>query len=393
MLSNHALHVAIERERARRLVDRFGRDASEGGELARERRAHEVSAVLRSSEIALGDAGRRIEGVRRLEEKLDHERRSQLQGLLRVNGHSTTSATAPPAVAAAPAPAPANAGVPFARPPQGFGAFAPSGVSPHPSVVAAGMYDIQSTTAGHGPAAPGPTPGAVVAVTATSAFDAPLPQKPPPQRMPSLGGLSAPPATAGGRAEAFEALKSTLDEISVKSVLDFRSAGAGVLAAEAVATAAACAIANIDETVQLCIDDIDPEAPWVDALKILGKPGHFINSLRRFPWATDAGRVPEDNIMAAKHFLAMAEMEDDFGHPAVFGLSRWVECAIIYWEEHCLGSAESELNDSGISADAARSVPSPPRPAQPAAPSAAVAAPLGQVAPHQRVAAPPGSTI
>ena len=32
--------------------------------------------------------------------------------------------------------------------------------------------------------------------------------------------------------------KDTLDEISVKSVLDFRSAGSGVLAAETVATAA-----------------------------------------------------------------------------------------------------------------------------------------------------------
>lgn len=53
-------------------------------------------------------------------------------------------------------------------------------------------------------------------------------------------------------------------------------------------------MANLDDTVQVSIHGLNPERPWPGAMEVLAKPGHFINSLRRFPQAVAHKKVSED---------------------------------------------------------------------------------------------------
>eukprot|EP00929_Paragymnodinium_shiwhaense_P070987 TRINITY_DN36064_c0_g1_i1.p1 TRINITY_DN36064_c0_g1~~TRINITY_DN36064_c0_g1_i1.p1 ORF type:complete len:849 (-),score=161.20 TRINITY_DN36064_c0_g1_i1:79-2625(-) len=276
-MEQHSLDVAVERERARRLVDRFGRNEHEGGELAREKRAHQISAEVRqefSERRRLSSAAT----VEELEKALEGRRQSQIHALF----HEESSSTAPQAAA---------------------------------SAAAGGAAASTSLREGGGglrfqpPAAP--------ALAEAADDDAAV--------------------AAAERKSAAQELRETLDEISVKSVLDFCSAAGGVLSAEAVATAATCAIANIDDTVRFSLHSLDPASPWPGALSVLSKPGHFISSLRKFPMEVDIGRISEDNIVGARHYLAMATSRSGVNggslkHPAVSGLQRWVRHAIRYWE-------------------------------------------------------------
>eukprot|EP00435_Cladocopium_sp_Y103_P012396 s885_g3.t1 len=127
-------------------------------------------------------------------------------------------------------------------------------------------------------------------------------------------------------------LQRTLDDVTVKNVLDFRNTTG--LSAEATATSAVCAVANLDDTVQMSIHSLNPDQPWEGAMELLNKPGHFINTLRRFPQAVFAKKVSEDNIVAARHFLAMARRSGgaEEAPPAVAAVQRWIAAAIQLWE-------------------------------------------------------------
>lgn len=126
-------------------------------------------------------------------------------------------------------------------------------------------------------------------------------------------------------------LQRSLEEISVKNILDFRNSTSDLLA-QATATAAVCAVANLDELVNVSIHSLDPEQPWAGAMEVLSKPGHFINTLRRFPQAVSAKKVPEENMVAARHFLQMARGTPDDVPQAVASLQRWIRAAIQLWE-------------------------------------------------------------
>uniref|UniRef100_A0A7S1AAX8 Uncharacterized protein n=1 Tax=Noctiluca scintillans TaxID=2966 RepID=A0A7S1AAX8_NOCSC len=270
-MDQHFLDVVVERERARRILDRFQHDDSDGGEISRELRAHQCSAAFRQAVID-GVLKDRSHNVEQLESALDLRRRRQLLGMLvEERGLSTSSPVTPPL---------------------GLSSETNSAASPS---------DPPTETAPKGRALP-------------------------PSRSSSTAQLHE------GKSP-FDLLKETLDDISIKSILELHRSGDGVTEAEMVATAASCAIANIDETVQVSIHSLDPEFPWPQALDALAKPGHFVNSLRRFPYAADAGRVPEDNIVAARHFLGLADEESEL-HRSAQCLFRWVENAIAYWESH-----------------------------------------------------------
>eukprot|EP00930_Biecheleria_cincta_P095285 TRINITY_DN87266_c0_g1_i1.p1 TRINITY_DN87266_c0_g1~~TRINITY_DN87266_c0_g1_i1.p1 ORF type:complete len:731 (-),score=135.35 TRINITY_DN87266_c0_g1_i1:117-2114(-) len=255
------VEVAVELERARRLGDRFGKDESECSELAREQRAHRVSAEFVKSSVAshlsASCMGGFSAGISQLEHTLEDRRRDHLKTLTSAESQQS---------------------------------------SMHSTKESAVKLGIQAVVEN-------------------------------PQDV---------------------ALRESLDDISVKSLLDFRTAGEGILSAEAIATAAACAIANLDEVNQISIHSIDPDRPWPDALQLLSKPGHFINSLRRFPFAVQAGIVPEDNMVAARHFLSMAQdAGDDKLHPAVSALQRWVSVALDYWgDDSTSQSAAARLTPS-----------------------------------------------
>lgn len=298
----------FEVEKARRLMDRFSQDASAEGELAREKRAHNVSASLRDT-LQKRQTGRLSLDIVDLEARLELRQRDSLSSMFAGKAAGETSQSGVPAAIIASTSAASSSSRPQAAAPPPLTHGPPVALRPNSTEAPAHTASTASTS---------PAPASPVATTAPTGR----------QRVKN----------------AYEALKETLDEISVKSVLDFRSAGSGVLAAETVATAAVCAIANIDDTVQVSIHSLDPEAPWAEALQVLSKPGHFINSLRRFPEATAAGRVPDDNIIAARHYLEMASTLPSTGsssfHPAVRHLSRWVGSAIRYWEERTAAAEE-----------------------------------------------------
>eukprot|EP00434_Breviolum_minutum_P001598 symbB.v1.2.001411.t1/scaffold74.1/size352168/4 len=125
-------------------------------------------------------------------------------------------------------------------------------------------------------------------------------------------------------------LQRTLDDVTVKNLLDFRNTSG--FSAEATATSAVCAVANLDGTVRLSIHSLDPDTSWSGAMEVLSKPGHFINTLRRFPQAVATKKVPEENVVAARHFLQMAKYRSHGDGPAVLALQRWVAAAIQLWE-------------------------------------------------------------
>merc|ERR1719316_1764787 len=109
---------------------------------------------------------------------------------------------------------------------------------------------------------------------------------------------------AGGRRNrAFNELGEALEDISVRSITSFRENKQVPRAVEAVAAAVCHVIAHIDDTVELSADASSPPRSWVAAQASMSKPGHFINSLRRFPYAVDSGRVPEDNVPGASACL------------------------------------------------------------------------------------------
>lgn len=255
-MASGALEVATEKERTRRLVDRFGCDASDGGELAREQRAHQVSDMFRrgADESRLDGCENtsrndRIRGsIQDLENHLDARYNEQMKLLL-----------------------------------------------------------FEETEAEVAPAAE------------------------------TKGNSNNP-------------LNNAFDQLSVQSILDFRAVASGTFAAEAVATAAVCAIANIDEQFQLNIHSVSPDCPWPDALDAMSEGTQFINLLSKFPDAVNENRVPNDNIIAARHFLDMANLEECTGaHPTFSSLAYWVHSAVCYWEEHNAGKANEELDTKAAS--------------------------------------------
>lgn len=240
MLAGKSTELEVERERARRLQDRFSHDAAEDTELARERRAHSVSAEF----LKEGDGHRLLgnlkgarerecllPGLEELEAKLELRRQRLLREL-------------------------------------------------------AAEADAE--------------------LVATCTDD---------------------------HAALADALREAFENLSLRSIVDFRNSGRGVLAAEATATAAACVIANLDDAVKLSIHKLDPDQTWIGALDVLSKSGQFLDSLKHFTASLNAGRVPEENIVAARHFLSMAEGDRNPSlHPSVFGLQRWLKRAIACWE-------------------------------------------------------------
>jgi len=342
MVGGHALD--IERERARRLVDRFGRNALDSGELAREKRARQVSAGFRKE---IGDGVNkattaRAAALQLLESQLHVRRQQQLNAMFLQEGRVAPQVPQPPFQARCNLTCMTSQTGPMQMPAQQVeAARVPSSVQTFPREVTMRRQEDDSM---------------------------------------SQTLVEHAPRLHTRDRSVFESLKDALEEISVKSILDFRSYGSGNRAAELVATAAVCAIANIDSTVRINIHSLDPDCPWPDALTVFNKPGHFINSLRRFPDAVDTNKVPEVNIVAARHYADLATVETDADtRTAALGLQHWIESAISYWDAHSLGSLPEE-DDDDIAEDNA---------AQHDVEETPLAALLGRTAPVKPAAVPP----
>lgn len=158
---------------------------------------------------------------------------------------------------------------------------------------------------------------------------------------------------------ALEVLTAAQEGISVKSLIDFRGLSEVSGAAQAVATAAVCMVAGIDEAVEADAEGLPPRT-WEAARAVLAKPGHFINSLRRFPYAVDGGRLPSFNVTCARQCMEGIMRDQIEAEPMVAQqLFHWVVAAWDYCEhvpeafsrsDVGLGVGREDLSSLGVPA-------------------------------------------
>merc|ERR1719446_1724041 len=90
-------------------------------------------------------------------------------------------------------------------------------------------------------------------------------------------------------------------------------------------------VARVDDTVEVGPDGLPPRT-WEAAAANMRKPGHFVNSLRQFPYAVDSGRMPEINVYAARQCLQDVSPEHLANEPMALRLHDWILAAWRYCE-------------------------------------------------------------
>mmetsp|Transcript_57490 Transcript_57490/g.133988 ORF Transcript_57490/g.133988 Transcript_57490/m.133988 type:complete len:450 (+) Transcript_57490:51-1400(+) len=151
----------------------------------------------------------------------------------------------------------------------------------------------------------------------------------------------APEKISTAQQAALDALTAAQEGISVKSLIDFRRLTEVSSQAQDVASAAVCMVAGIDEGVE-ADEGVSPRT-WEAARSVLAKPGHFINSLRRFPYAVDGGRLPAANLAFARERASAVSPEAMLAEqPVVQQLFQWLMAAWQYCDTAEPTSAEPE---------------------------------------------------
>lgn len=272
-VQRRSLEILCEEERIRRLNDRMLRDASQGAELAREKRARSVAGEARekirqlNGRLSLSSPGEIADAVMKLEEDVERRRRETIRSIWVARGGPASNEAKAPSLS---------------------------------------------------------TPATTNGIRGTST---PAPQNAKAKPTAPTGG------GGGGRGDvaALESLSQSLEQISVKGVVDFRNLANVPPAVEAIAAATFCMVAHIDDPGD---DPPYTVTTWGQIQKVLCKPGHFINSLRRFPYAVNAGRVPESNIAEARLCLEQPAGDEKClaqVHPVAFHLQHWLAAAFDYW--------------------------------------------------------------
>eukprot|EP00392_Amoebophrya_sp_AT5.2_P003292 g3297.t1 len=93
---------------------------------------------------------------------------------------------------------------------------------------------------------------------------------------------------------AYEGLAAPLERLSVKQIVDFR--------------------------------DQDT------ARKVMAKPGHYINAMRRFPYAVDSGRIPDEAIASVKSYVESGASPEPSAHQVAHQTHDWLHSAYQYFQ-------------------------------------------------------------
>lgn len=128
------------------------------------------------------------------------------------------------------------------------------------------------------------------------------------------------------RKDAINRMNSALEKITIHQFLEFRKMEKPPELVVDVILAVMCIITRIDETVDA------PVSSWPDARKIFHKPGHFVNSLRRFPYAVDSGRVGEKNRKDLPELESFSEDDLEKKSGLALSLLRWLIGAVDYYD-------------------------------------------------------------
>jgi len=131
-------------------------------------------------------------------------------------------------------------------------------------------------------------------------------------------------STAGSDPQAD--LSDALDQITVRTVVGFRAVPRVSKGVEAVAIAVLRLAGTCD------MGDAEPMASpknWDDVRRILLKPGHFVSSLRRYPYAAERGHVSDAALGVAEEALELQE-EELAEHETAVQLHAWLRAALEY---------------------------------------------------------------
>eukprot|EP00930_Biecheleria_cincta_P095557 TRINITY_DN87506_c0_g1_i1.p1 TRINITY_DN87506_c0_g1~~TRINITY_DN87506_c0_g1_i1.p1 ORF type:complete len:792 (+),score=168.06 TRINITY_DN87506_c0_g1_i1:121-2496(+) len=134
------------------------------------------------------------------------------------------------------------------------------------------------------------------------------------------------------RIDVQERLSDALDQITVRSVVSFRALLKVPVAVEAV-TVAVLRLSTTGER----SGNGDAVAPlpknWDDARKVLLKPGHFVNALRRYAYAAEQGNVCEADTHYAEEALSDVQAKGEMlaeVHETAGQLHEWLRAAVDY---------------------------------------------------------------
>merc|ERR1719258_724030 len=109
-----------------------------------------------------------------------------------------------------------------------------------------------------------------------------------------------PPPAYEQRKDVFDELAAALEAISVKGIIDFRNITVVPKLVEDVAVSVLSCVAHVDDVAE---EDKVPPKSWPAVQKVMAKPGHLINALRRYPYAVDAMRVQAADVKSAEKVL------------------------------------------------------------------------------------------
>jgi len=171
-----------------------------------------------------------------------------------------------------------------------------------------------------------PVPATVAAVRGPPAPAMEEPQAP----AASSAAAPAKELSAAAMLDPKDRLNAALDRITVKGIVDFRGITEPVPEVEAVAIAA----------LRLLGSQAEPDAAplplpqsWFEVKRALLKPGHFVNALRRFPYAAERGQIPESDLCDVEEVLAEVPPHGhglEEIHPTAAYLYNWVRAALEY---------------------------------------------------------------
>jgi len=124
-------------------------------------------------------------------------------------------------------------------------------------------------------------------------------------------------------------LADALEHVTVRSVVSLRGLTQVPRPVEAVVIAVlqlvSCDYAGVD------LDPSPPPTTWDEARRVLLKPGHFVSSLRKFPFAVERGQISESDV--AKASRAREEVLGDGAglsevHEGASKLYAWLKAAL-----------------------------------------------------------------
>jgi len=127
------------------------------------------------------------------------------------------------------------------------------------------------------------------------------------------------------RKEAVNVMNTALEKITISQILEYRQCTQPPPVIEKLVLALMSLITQIDDTVE------SPVRNWTEAKVIFTKPGHFVNSLRRFPYAVDSGRVTYKNRKGLIPDMFSEEQLEKASLLAV-NLNKWFAAALAYYD-------------------------------------------------------------